>query len=185
MLTLIRAGLYTSVQDAGRFGMRQSGVSYCGALDRPALEIANVLVGNPGSTAALEITLGQCVIEFGEETWFALTGAACDAELDGKAVWTGWRLRAKAGQRLTLKRPVHGVRSYLAVAGGLMCQKCWVHPVPIRKPALAVMKGACCVTAIVWRLNPQRATSRRPRGKTAVMDQPDPCLTGAGISGVR
>ena len=33
MLTLIRAGLYTSVQDAGRFGMRQSGVSYCGALD--------------------------------------------------------------------------------------------------------------------------------------------------------
>lgn len=68
MLTLIRAGLYTSVQDAGRFGMRQSGVSYCGALDRPALEIANVLVGNPGSTAALEITLGQCVIEFGQET---------------------------------------------------------------------------------------------------------------------
>ena len=66
--TLIRAGLYTSVQDAGRFGMRQSGVSYCGALDRPSLEIANLLVGNAGSTAALEITLGQCVIEFGEET---------------------------------------------------------------------------------------------------------------------
>ena len=119
MLTLIRAGLYTSVQDAGRFGMRQSGVSYCGALDRPALEIANVLVGNAGSTAALEITLGQCVIEFGQETWFALTGAGCDATLDGKAVWTGWRLRAKAGQRLTLKRPLHGVRSYLAVAGGI------------------------------------------------------------------
>ncbi|MGY5366949.1 5-oxoprolinase subunit PxpC [Enterobacter oligotrophicus] len=119
MLTLIRAGLYTSVQDAGRFGFRQSGLSYCGALDRPALEIANMLVGNPGSTAALEITLGQCVIEFSQETWFALTGAGCDATLDGKAVWTGWRLRAKAGQRLTLKRPLHGVRSYLAVAGGI------------------------------------------------------------------
>ncbi|AMX06230.1 urea amidolyase [Enterobacter asburiae] len=119
MLTLIRAGLYTSVQDAGRFGLRQSGVSYCGALDRPSLEIANLLVGNEGSTAALEITLGQCVIEFGQETWFALTGAGCDATLDGKAVWTGWRLRAKAGQRLTLKRPLHGVRSYLAVAGGI------------------------------------------------------------------
>ena len=119
MLTLLRAGLYTSVQDAGRFGLRQSGVSYCGALDRPSLEIANLLVGNAGSTAALEITLGQCVIEFGQETWFALTGAGCDATLDGKAVWTGWRLRAKAGQRLTLKRPLHGVRSYLAVAGGI------------------------------------------------------------------
>jgi allophanate hydrolase subunit 2 len=49
MLTLIRAGLYTSVQDAGRFGLRQSGVSYCGALDRPSLEIANLLVGNPAA----------------------------------------------------------------------------------------------------------------------------------------
>ena len=78
-----------------------------------------MLVGNPGSTAALEITLGQCVIEFGEETWVCLNRGRCDAELDGKAVWTGWRLRAKAGQRLTLKRPVHGVRSYLAVAGGI------------------------------------------------------------------
>ena len=49
MLKLIRAGLYTSVQDAGRFGLRQAGVSYCGALDRPAVEIANVLVGNPAN----------------------------------------------------------------------------------------------------------------------------------------
>lgn len=149
MLTLIRAGLYTSVQDAGRFGLRQSGVSYCGALDRPSLEIANLLVGNAGSTAALEITLGQCVIEFGQETWFALTGAGCDATLDGKAVWTGWRLRAKAGQRLTLKRPLHGVRSYLAVAGGSTCRRCWAHPAPTRKREWAAMKGGCCVTAIV------------------------------------
>ena len=119
MLTFIRAGLYTSVQDAGRFGLRQSGVSYCGALDRPALEIANLLVGNSGSTAALEITLGQCVVEFSRETWFALTGADCEATLDNQPVWTGWRLRAKAGQRLVLKRPRHGVRSYLAVAGGI------------------------------------------------------------------
>lgn len=119
MLKLIRAGLYTSVQDAGRFGLRQAGVSYCGALDRPAVEIANVLVGNPANSAALEITLGQCIIEFSQETWFALTGAGCEAMLDGKAVWTGWRLRAKAGQQLSLKRPRHGVRSYLAVAGGI------------------------------------------------------------------
>ena len=104
MLTLIRAGLYTSVQDAGRFGLRQSGVSYCGALDRPSLEIANLLVGNAGSTAALEITLGQCVIEFGQETWFALTGAGCDATLDGKAVWTGWRLTASDAQASSARR---------------------------------------------------------------------------------
>lgn len=119
MLKVIRAGLYTSVQDEGRIGQRQSGISYCGALDKPALQIANLLVGNDPNTAALEMTLGQCSVEFERDSWFALTGAGCDATLDGAAVWTGWRLRAKAGQRLTLKRPLHGMRSYLAIDGGI------------------------------------------------------------------
>ncbi len=118
MLKIIRAGLYTSVQDGGRIGFRQSGISYCGALDKPALQIGNLLVGNDPDDAALEITLGQCTFEFEQDGWFALTGAGCDAHLDGAAVWTGWRLPVKAGQQLTLNRPRRGMRSYLAIAGG-------------------------------------------------------------------
>lgn len=118
MLKIIRAGMHTSVQGGKRVGLRQSGISYCGALDAPALEIANALVGNAADAAALEITLGQGEFEFEQDGWFALTGAGCDAQLDGKAVWTGWRHEVKAGQRLVLKRPLHGMRSYLAVAGG-------------------------------------------------------------------
>lgn len=67
----------------------------------------------------LEITLGQCDIVSTRSGWFALTGADCRATLDNHAVWTGWRLSVKAGQRLTLGRPHRGMRSYLAVAGGL------------------------------------------------------------------
>ncbi len=119
MLIIIRAGIHTSVQGGKRIGLRQSGVSYCGALDGPALSIANALVGNDLNAAGLEITLGQCEVEFAKTSWFALTGAGCDAKLDGQDVWTGWRYLAKAGQRLVLKRPLHGMRSYLAVAGGL------------------------------------------------------------------
>lgn len=119
MLKIIRAGMHTSVQDGGRYGYRQLGVSRCGALDGPALRIANLLVGNEPESAALEITLGQCVIEFTQDGWFALTGASCHADLDGHAVWTGWRLPVKAGQQLRLKSPGRGMRSYVAVAGGL------------------------------------------------------------------
>ncbi|WP_227317910.1 5-oxoprolinase subunit PxpC [Cedecea davisae] len=119
MLNILRAGMQTSVQDAGREGFLQLGVSRCGALDAPAASVANLLVGNEPGAPLLEITLGQCVVEFEKSGWFALTGAGCHAELDGKAVWTGWRLPVKAGQRLTLKTPSHGMRSYLAVAGGL------------------------------------------------------------------
>ena len=102
MLKIIRAGMYTTVQDGGRHGFRQSGISHCGALDMPALRIANLLVGNDANAPALEITLGQLTVEFETDGWFALTGAGCEARLDDNAVWTGWRLPMKAGQRLSV-----------------------------------------------------------------------------------
>ena len=89
MLKIIRAGMYTSVQDGGREGLRQLGISRCGAMDKPALVTANLLVGNGANAAALEITLGQVDIQFERSGWFALTGAGCHAELDGQPVWTG------------------------------------------------------------------------------------------------
>ncbi|MCU5774173.1 biotin-dependent carboxyltransferase family protein [Erwiniaceae bacterium BAC15a-03b] len=118
MLTIIRAGMSTSIQDAGRFGWRQYGIGLSGALDIPAMKTANLLVGNPQESAVLEITLGQFSAEFGRDGWIALTGAGCHAEIDGKAVWTGWRTAVKAGQRLTLAMPQRGMRSYLALDGG-------------------------------------------------------------------
>lgn len=118
MLTIVRSGMSASIQDAGRSGWRQSGIGLSGALDLPAMKTANLLVGNDPLSAVIEITLGQFCCEFGRDGWFALTGAGCNAELDGKAVWTGWRLPVKKGQRLTLSMPVRGMRSYLAIDGG-------------------------------------------------------------------
>ncbi|SQK73987.1 Allophanate hydrolase subunit 2 [Tatumella ptyseos] len=118
MLTILRAGMATSVQDAGRYHYSQSGISLSGALDLPAMKTANLLAGNPENSAVLEVTFGQAQFIFGRDSWFALTGAGCEAELEGKPVWTGWRTFARAGQVLTLHRALRGVRSYLAINGG-------------------------------------------------------------------
>ncbi|MDU4093408.1 MAG: biotin-dependent carboxyltransferase family protein [Pantoea sp.] len=118
MLKIIRAGMNTTLQDSGRGGWRQLGISSGGALDEPAMRTANLLVGNPQTQAVLEITLGQFCAQFERDGWFALTGAGCNADLDGRPVWTGWRLPVKKGQRLTLAMPVRGMRSYLAINGG-------------------------------------------------------------------
>lgn len=118
MLKIIRAGMSATLQDGGRSGWRQFGISGGGVLDQPAMRTANLLVGNPQQQAVLEITLGQFCAEFGRDGWFALTGAGCNAELDGRPVWTGWRMPVKKGQRLTLSMPVRGMRSYLAINGG-------------------------------------------------------------------
>lgn len=64
MLKVLRAGMQTTVQDLGREGYRQLGVSQSGALDAPALRIANLLVGNDENAAGLEITLGQFSVQF-------------------------------------------------------------------------------------------------------------------------
>ena len=118
MLNILRAGLMTSVQDRGRHGWRQYGISLSGALDEPSMRTANMLVGNAENSAVLEIVLGQFKAEFRRDGWFALTGASCSAELDGQPVWTGWRLPVKKGQVLSLSMPTRGMRSYLAVNGG-------------------------------------------------------------------
>lgn len=119
MLNILRAGIYTTVQDLGRNGFRRLGISQGGALDIPALKIANLLVGNAPDAAGLEITLGQFSAEFTRSGWIALTGAGCDAQLDGKPLWTGWRYAVKKGQKLVLGQPKRGMRSYLALAGGI------------------------------------------------------------------
>ncbi|MCC3702334.1 biotin-dependent carboxyltransferase family protein [Rouxiella badensis] len=119
MLKVLRAGMQTTVQDLGREGYRQLGVSQSGALDVPALRIANLLVGNDENAAGLEITLGQFSVQFTKKGWIALAGAGSHTTLDGVSLWTGWCYPVKAGQVLTMKMPMRGMRSYLAVAGGI------------------------------------------------------------------
>ncbi|MDF7670395.1 biotin-dependent carboxyltransferase family protein [Orbaceae bacterium ESL0721] len=119
MLTVIKAGLLTTVQDSGRIGYRKLGIGQSGALDLPALHIANLLVGNPRSYAGLEITLGQFSAQFEQDCWIALTGADCNATLDDKPLWSGWRYFVRKGQQLILQQPLRGMRSYLAISGGI------------------------------------------------------------------
>ncbi|CNL32302.1 5-oxoprolinase subunit PxpC [Yersinia aldovae] len=119
MLKIIRSGIYTTVQDTGRGGFRRLGISQGGALDLPALSMANMLVGNDAGAAGLEITLGQFTAEFTQPGWIAVTGAGCNAMLDDQLLWTGWRYPVKPGQQLKLSVPYRGMRSYLAISGGI------------------------------------------------------------------
>ena len=119
MLDIIRPGIQTTVQDLGRHGYRHLGVAQCGAMDGPALWLANRLVNNAANLAGLEMVAGPIEIRFERAAWFALTGADFAATLDGKAVHSGWRNRSAAGQVLKLRGAKAGMRAYLAVDGGI------------------------------------------------------------------
>ena len=119
MIEILRPGLQTSVQDLGRPGYRHLGVALCGALDGPALRLANRLVGNADNLAGLEITGAPVSIRFLRAACFALCGADCSASLDGIAITPGWRNHAAAGQTLKLSAARSGMRAYLAIDGGI------------------------------------------------------------------
>lgn len=119
MIDILRAGLLTTIQDLGRPGHRALGVASGGALDPLALAVANRLVGNDVGAATIEITMGPCAVRFTRATVVSLAGADCRADLDGTPVWSWWRFPVAKGQTLTLRPARFGMRTYLAVAGGI------------------------------------------------------------------
>ncbi|WP_043631087.1 biotin-dependent carboxyltransferase family protein [Chromobacterium haemolyticum] len=119
MIEVTQAGIQSTVQDLGRRGLRHLGVAQSGALDAPALIMANRLLGNAADAAGIEVALGPFGVRFLRDGWFALMGADFGAELDGEPVWSGWRYPARAGQHLLLRGCRHGMRAYLALAGGI------------------------------------------------------------------
>ncbi|GAA2405013.1 biotin-dependent carboxyltransferase family protein [Streptomyces glaucosporus] len=118
-LEVVRAGALTTVQDAGRVGHAHLGVPRSGALDAPAHRLANRLVGNPDGAAALETTLTGCAVRAGRPLAAAVTGAPCAVRIDGRPAPWGQAVRVPAGAVLDVGAARHGVRSYLAVAGGI------------------------------------------------------------------
>lgn len=118
-LRVLSAGLLTTVQDLGRRGHQCEGIPESGAMDRIALRLANVLVGNPESAAALEITLAGPTLLFETASLAALAGADLGAVVDGQRV-PPWRaMLVPAGATMSFGAPLSGCRAYLAVAGGI------------------------------------------------------------------
>jgi biotin-dependent carboxylase-like uncharacterized protein len=112
-------GFLTTVQDLGRPGYAHVGVSASGAADTLALRVGNLLVGNPESAAALEMTLVGGEFEFEERCVAALTGSDFQPALNGHQVPLWRSLDIPAGGTLKLGATRDGARCYLCVAGGI------------------------------------------------------------------
>jgi antagonist of KipI len=118
-LIVERAGFLTSVQDLGRIGFREFGVSSGGALDSFGLRVANLLIGNREGVAGLEITLGGLQLRFEDERVVAWCGGEFDVSIRSVQLPAGHAAHVPAGERLKFGRPKTGCRAWLAVSGGI------------------------------------------------------------------
>jgi biotin-dependent carboxylase-like uncharacterized protein len=119
-LEVVGVGPLALVQDLGRPGHASVGVPRSGAADRAALRLANRLVANDDEgAAAIEVLLGGLVVRAHGLRTVALAGAPAPADVDGTPVAHHSVVTLRTGQTLTLGPPPTGLRTYLAVRGGL------------------------------------------------------------------
>lgn len=112
-------GILTTVQDAGRFGYQQYGVSPAGPMDQKAFYLSNILVGNPKEEGALEITFQGPRLRFEADNVIAVTGGDLSPQVNDQAVPMCQAIPVKSGDVLSFAGMKNGCRGYIAFAGGL------------------------------------------------------------------
>ncbi len=117
-LLIQKAGILGTVQDLGRFGYRRFGINTGGAMDRTAVRLINILLGNDESAAVIEMHFPASEIVFEAACKFAIGGADFSPELDNLSIgnWRSYSVQAGSVLRFPAKRLGH--RAYLAVSGG-------------------------------------------------------------------
>lgn len=117
--TILRAGAQTTVQDAGRSHVQHLGVPQSGAADRLSFALANAGAGNSWDAPALECASLGPEIKFTKHVQFAIGGADMEPTLNGAPIAAYAQLRAAPGDTLALGAAKRGLRSYIAVSGGI------------------------------------------------------------------
>lgn len=114
-----KPGLSTSIQDLGRYGYQQYGMVAAGAMDSFALQVGNLLVGNPRNAAGIEAVIMGPQFKFLKDTVIAICGADLSPTIDGDKIplWTS--IPVHKGQTLAFGHPKNGAYTYITVAGGI------------------------------------------------------------------
>src|SRR5688572_27196728 len=118
-VSILRPGMFTTVQDLGRWGIQSRGVPASGALVWYSPRLANRLLGNAAAIATREVTLHGSIMRFDADTAFAVTGVAFRLTLDDAPIEMNRPVEAGPGAILKFGERLRGARAYVAIAGGL------------------------------------------------------------------
>lgn len=122
MIKVLHPGIYSSVQDLGRFGYAKMGVPIAGAMDLFSSQLGNTLLKNQKSDAVIEVTFGMAKLEFTSDTFFCITGADFSQKLNDKAIQTQKVYKGTKGSVLSFGKRKYGARTYIAVQGGILSE---------------------------------------------------------------
>ena len=86
MLKILKSGLFTTIQDKGRYGYLNKGVPVAGYMDSFSATKVNMLLENDSESAVMEITMTGPTLQFEEETYICIGGAKLSATLNNAPI---------------------------------------------------------------------------------------------------
>ncbi|MEG6584733.1 biotin-dependent carboxyltransferase family protein [Dendrosporobacter sp. 1207_IL3150] len=119
MITTIQQGVFTTIQDEGRWGYQAYGMPIAGAMDRYAYRVSNMLVGNSSNAAVMEMTAVGGVFKFDSDNIAAICGADMQATLNGKPIHNWSSFLVPKNSELKFGQAQAGYRCYFSIRGGI------------------------------------------------------------------
>jgi biotin-dependent carboxylase-like uncharacterized protein len=121
-LQVLKPGIFSLIQDGGRFGHHSMGLTTGGPLDRSAFRWANLLCENSEESACIEVTIGGLVLQSTVKTTLALSGADIPLSINKQPVELWQSHSINPGDTIKLGFSRSGTRAYLAVSGGFQAE---------------------------------------------------------------
>ena len=123
MIKFISKGLYTTIQDDGRFGYRNIGVPSSGYMDRESAQTANLIIDNPINNPVIEATLIGPTIKFEKSTFICITGSDFNPMLNESRISLYTPVKVNKGDILKINNSSFGSRCYISIKGGIKVDK--------------------------------------------------------------
>ena len=120
MIKVISKGLYTTIQDKGRFGYRNIGVPSSGYMDSESAETANLIINNPKDNPLIEVTLIGPTLEFKKSAVICITGGEFSPTLNDIKISSYSAIEVNKGDILKINNSSIGSRCYISIQGTII-----------------------------------------------------------------
>jgi biotin-dependent carboxylase-like uncharacterized protein len=140
-LQVLKSGIFSLLQDGGRTGQHNMGITTGGPLDRTAFRWANLLCENPEDSACIEVTVGGLVLQSTIKTTLALTGADIPLSINKQPVALWQSHSIYPGDTIELGFARSGSRAYLAVSGGFQADPVFNSVATVPREGLGGLHG--------------------------------------------
>ncbi|WP_417621416.1 biotin-dependent carboxyltransferase family protein [Parasphingorhabdus sp.] len=166
-ITIVKAGLQTTLQGAPYSGQRHIGMPAAGAADSLSLALANFLVGKPCSAIAIEITLTDAIFTINTPCAIAVVGGAEYVHINGAERPRHQTLKVGAGDTLHIGPSRSGCRTYVAISSHIDASRLLGGQSTYLGAALGGFHGRAFRTADILEFSSNAATTDIARSTPA------------------